>query len=154
MNNKTLKILIIGAIALALIMGGIVLVKESGMDTSKIQEVYLEVIEDDGSIERVIVTDPADVDFIKVAFNGETSDGASYFEEGGYRIIMAQPDKEWHLYPGGGELDLVRIGDSGDKFIFTEDPSELEAVIGKYIDTSDYKEICDWKKVIMEGIKN
>jgi hypothetical protein len=33
MNNRGLKILIIGAVALALIMGGIVLVKESGMDT-------------------------------------------------------------------------------------------------------------------------
>lgn len=154
MNNRGLKILIIGAVALALIMGGIVLVKESGMDTSKIQEVHLEVIADNGSIERVQVTDPADVDFIKVAFNGETtSDGAGSFTEGSYRIIMAQPDKEWHLYPSGGELQQVRIGDSGDKFIVTEDASELEKVIGKYIDTSDYKESCDWKTVIMEEIK-
>ena len=155
MKNKYLKILIVIAIALALVMAGVILVKESGMDTSKIQEVHLEVITDDGSIRRVQVTDPEDVDFIKVCFNGETtSDGAGGFEEGGYRIILAQPDKEWHLYPSGGETELVRVGDSGDKMIAVQEAAELEAVIGKYIETSDYKETCNWKEVIMEDIKN
>ena len=155
MKNKYLKILIVIAIALALVMAGVILVKESGMDTSKIQEVYLEVITDDGSIERVVVTDPADVDLIKVAFNGETSsDGAAGFAEGSYRIILAQPDKEWHLYPNGGDLAQVRVGDSGDKFIVNEDAEELENILNKYIDTSSYKEIVDWKDVIMEDIKN
>jgi len=155
MKNKYLKILIVIAIALALVMAGVILVKESGLDTSKIVEVHLECIAEDGSIDRVQVTDPADVDFVKVAFNGETtSDGASSFTEGGYRIILAQPDKEWHLYPAGGELDRVRIGDSSDKFIVTEDSEELERTIGKYIDVSDYKGDYDWKEVIMEDIKN
>ena len=153
--NRGLKILIIAAIAIALIMAGVILVKESGMDTSKVQEVYLEVITEEGSIERIQVTDAADVELIKVAFNAETTDeGAGSFTEGGYRIIMAQPDKEWHLYPAGGELELVRIGDSGDKLIFTEDTTELSNVINKYIDTSDYEKTYDWKKVIMEDIKN
>jgi uncharacterized protein (TIGR00730 family) len=31
---------------------------------------------------------------------------------------------------------------------------ELEQVIDKYINTSDYKEICDWKQAIMDDIKN
>lgn len=155
MKNKGLKILIIAAIALALIMAGVILVRESGLDTSKIQEVHLEVITEEGSIERIQVTDPEDVDQIKVFFNAETtSDGISGFTEGGYRIILAQPDKEWHLYPSGGELTQVRIGDSGDKFVVTEDPSELEQVIDKYIDTYEFKEECDWKEAIMEDIKN
>ena len=155
MKNKYLKILIVIAIALALVMAGVILVKESGMDTSKIQEVYLEVITEDGSIERVAVTDPADVDYIKVAFNGETSsDGAAGFAEGSYRIILAQPDKEWHLYPNAGDLAQVRVGDSGDKFIVNEDAEELENILNKYINTSSYKEIVDWKTVIMEDIKN
>ena len=155
MKNKYLKILIIIAIALALVMAGVNLVKESGLDTSKIVEVHLEYIDEDGSIERVQVTDPEDVDFIKVCFNAETtSDGYSSFAEGGYRIILAQPDKEWHLYPSGGETELVRVGDSGDKLIAVKEAAELEQVIDKYIDTSDYKEPCDWKTVIMEDIKN
>lgn len=155
MKNKYLKILIVIAIALALVMAGVILVKESGMDTSKIVEVYLEYIDEDGSIERVQVTGSDDVEAIKVAFNAETtSDGASVFNEGGYRIIMAQPDKEWHLYPAGGELDMVRVGDSGDKFIVADDVTELEDIISKYINTSDYKGTYDWKTVIMEDIKN
>ena len=155
MKNKYLKILIVIAIALALVMAGVILVKESGLDTSKIVEVHLEYITEDGSIERVQVTDPEDVDFVKVCFNGETtSDGAASFAEGGYRIILAQPDKEWHMYPAGGELSQVRVGDSGDKFIVVQEAAELEQVIDKYIDTSDYKETCDWKTAIMEDIKN
>ncbi len=155
MKNKGLKILIVAAIAVALIMAGVILVKESGMDTSKIVEVHLEVINDEGSIERIQVTEADDVEAIKVAFNAETeSEGASLFTEGGYRIIMAQPDKEWHLYPAGGELDMVRVGDTGDKFIMTDDVAELERIIGKYIDISDYKGNYDWKTVIMEDIKN
>ena len=155
MKNKYLKILIVIAIALALVMAGVILVKESGLDTSKIVEVHLEYIDEDGTIERVQVTDAEDVDFIKVCFNGETtSDGASGFVEGGYRIILAQPDKEWHLYPNGGELELVRIGDSSDKLMAVKEAAELEQVINKYIDTSDYKEACDWKAAIMEDIKN
>lgn len=155
MKNKYLKILIIIAIALALIMAGVILVKESGLDTSKIVEVHLEYITDDGDIERVQVTDSDDVELIKVFFNAETtSDGASSFAEGGYRIILAQPDKEWHLYPAEGDLGMVRIGDSGDKFVVTEDTAELEQVIDKYIDTDDYKDVCDWKDAIMEDIKN
>lgn len=155
MKNKYLKILIIIAIALALVMAGVILVKESGLDTSKIHEVHLEVITEEGSIERVQVTDAEDVDFIKVCFNGETtSDGASGFVEGGYRIVLAQPDKEWHLYPNEGELELVRIGDSSDKMIAVQEAAELENVINKYIDTADYKKVYDWKKAIMEDIKN
>ena len=155
MKNKYLKILIVIAIALALVMAGVILVKESGLDTSKIVEVHLEYINEDGSIERVQVTDPEDVDFIKVCFNAETtSDGASGFIEGGYRIILAQPDKEWHMYPEEGELNLVRVGDSSDKMIAVQEAVELEQVIDKYIDTSDYKEPCDWKTAIMEDIKN
>lgn len=157
MKNKTVKILIIAAIAVALIMAGIVMVKESGMDTSKVQEVYLEVIADDGGIERIQVTDAEDVDFIKVCFNGDTNtDGSLEFAEGGYRIIMAQPDKEWHLYPYCGELTQVRIGDSGSKFLTVseDDSSQLEQVFNKYIDTSDYDGTYDWKEVIMEDIKN
>ena len=155
MKNKYLKILIVIAIALALVMAGVILVKESGLDTSKIMEVHLEYITEDGSIERVQVTDADDVDFIKVCFNGETtSDGASGFVEGGYRIVLAQPDKEWHMYPNGGELDLVRVGDSSDKMIAVQEAAELENVINKYIDTSDYKADYDWKAAIMEDIKN
>jgi hypothetical protein len=153
--NKGLKILIIIAIALALVMAGVILVKESGLDTSKIVEVHLEYITEDGSIERVQVTDPEDVDFVKVCFNAETtSDGYSGFAEGGYRIVLAQPDKEWHMYPSGGETELVRVGDSGDKLIAVQEADELEQVIDKYINTSDYKEICDWKQAIMDDIKN
>ena len=93
--------------------------------------------------------------FAKVCFNGETtSDGASGFVEGGYRIVLAQPDKEWHMYPNGGELDLVRVGDSSDKMIAVQEAAELENVINKYIDTSDYKADYDWKAAIMEDIKN
>jgi len=155
MKNKYLKIIIIIAIALALVMAGVILVKESGLDTSKIVEVHLEYIDEDGSIERVQVTDPKDVDFVKVCFNSETtSDGASGFVEGGYRIILAQPDKEWHMYPNEGLLDLVRVGDSGDKLIVIEETAELEQIFDKYIDTADYKEPCDWKTAIMEDIKN
>ena len=155
MKNKYLKILIVIAIALALVMAGVILVKESGLDTSKIMEVHLEYITEEGSIERVQVTDAEDVDFIKVCFNGETtSDGASGFVEGGYRIVLAQPDKEWHMYPNGGELDLVRVGDSSDKMIAVQEAAELENVINKYIDTSDYKADYDWKAAIMEDIKN
>ena len=155
MKNKYLKILIVIAIALALVMAGVILVKESGLDTSKIMEVHLEYITEEGSIERVQVTDAEDVDFIKVCFNGETtSDGASGFVEGGYRIVLAQPDKEWHMYPNGGELDLVRVGDSSDKMIAVQEAAELENVISKYIDTSDYKADYDWKAAIMEDIKN
>ena len=155
MKNKSLKILIIAAIALALIMAGVILVKESGMDTSKIVEVHLEVINEDGSIERVQVTEDYDVDAIKAAFNAETSsEGASLFTEGGYRIIMAQPDKEWHLYPAGGDLQLVRVGDSGDKFIMIDDFRELEYIIDKYIEIDDHIGTYDWKEVIMEDIKN
>jgi hypothetical protein len=155
MKNKYLKILIVIAIALALVMAGVILVKESGLDTSKIMEVHLEYITEEGSIERVQVTDADDVDFIKVCFNGETtSDGASGFVEGGYRIVLAQPDKEWHMYPNGGELDLVRVGDSSDKMIAVQEAAELENVINKYIDTSDYKADYDWKAAIMEDIKN
>ena len=155
MKNKYLKILIVIAIALALVMAGVILVKESGLDTSKIVEVHLEYITEDGNIERVQVTDPDDVDFIKVFFNAETtSDGASSFTEGGYRLILAQPDKEWHMYPNCGDLRMVRIGDDSDKFIVTEDAHELESVISKYIDTSDYKDSYDWKVAIMEDIKN
>lgn len=155
MKNKYLKILIVIAIALALVMVGVILVKESGLDTSKIMEVHLEYITEEGSIERVQVTDADDVDFIKVCFNGETtSDGASGFVEGGYRIVLAQPDKEWHMYPNGGELDLVRVGDSSDKMIAVQEAAELENVINKYIDTSDYKADYDWKAAIMEDIKN
>ena len=153
MKNKYLKILIVIAIALALVMAGVILVKESGLDTSKIVEVHLEYINEDGSIERVQVTDPEDVDFIKVAFNGETSDLSAYFTEGGYRIILAQPDKEWHMYPAGGELDLVKAGDSGSKMIAVQEAAELEKVISKYIDTSEYKGVYDWKTAIMEDIK-
>ena len=155
MKNKYLKILIVIAIALALVMAGVILVKESGLDTSKIQEVHLEYITEGGDIERVQVTDPEDVDYIKVCFNAETtSDGYSGFVEGGYRIILAQPDKEWHLYPAEGETELVRVGDSSDKMIAVQEAAELEQVIDKYIDTSDYKEPCDWKTAIMEDIKN
>lgn len=155
MKNKYLKILIVIAIALALVMAGVILVKESGLDTSKIMEVHLEYITEEGSIERVQVTDADDVDFIKGCFNGETtSDGASGFVEGGYRIVLAQPDKEWHMYPNGGELDLVRVGDSSDKMIAVQEAAELENVINKYIDTSDYKADYDWKAAIMEDIKN
>lgn len=155
MKNKYLKILIVIAIALALVMAGVILVKESGLDTSKIMEVHLEYITEEGSIERVQVTDADDVDFIKVCFNGETtSDGASGFVEGGYRIVLAQPDKEWHMYPNGGELDLVRVGDSSDKMIAVQEAAELENVINKYIDTSYYKADYDWKAAIMEDIKN
>lgn len=155
MKNKYLKILIVIAIALALVMAGVILVKESGLDTSKIMEVHLEYITEEGSIERVQVTDADDVDFIKVCFNGETtSDGATGFVEGGYRIVLAQPDKEWHMYPNGGELDLVRVGDSSDKMIAVQEAAELENVINKYIDTSDYKADYDWKAAIMEDIKN
>lgn len=155
MKNKYLKILIVIAIALALVMAGVILVKESGLDTSKIMEVHLEYITEEGSIERVQVTDADDVDFIKVCFNGETtSDGATGFVEGGYRIVLAQPDKEWHMYPNGGELDLVRVGDSSDKMIAVQESAELENVINKYIDTSDYKADYDWKAAIMEDIKN
>jgi hypothetical protein len=155
MKNKYLKILIVIAIALALVMAGVILVKESGLDTSKIMEVHLEYITEEGSIERVQVTDADDVDFIKVCFNGETtSDGASGFVEGGYRIVLAQPDKEWHMYPNGGELNLVRVGDSSDKMIAVQEAAELENVINKYIDTSDYKADYDWKAAIMEDIKN
>ncbi len=155
MKNKYLKILIIIAIALALVMAGVILVKESGLDTSKIVEVHLEYIDEEGSIERVQVTDPKDVDFIKVCFNAETtSDGYSGFAEGGYRIILAQPDKEWHLYPSGGETELIRVGDSGDKLIEVQENAELEQVIDKYINTSDYKDTYDWKEAIMDDIKN
>ena len=159
MKNKGLKILIIIAIALALIMAGVVLVKESGMDTSKIQEVYIEVITEEGSIERIQVTDTDDVEFIKVSFNGETTpDGEYGFVEGGYRLILAQPDKEWHLYPREGDLSCVRIGDSGDKYLVlaqgSDELRELTAVVNKYIDTSDYEEEYNWKEVIMNEIKN
>ena len=157
MKNKTEKILIIAAIIIALIMAGVVMIKESGMDSSKVQEGYLEMIAEDGGIERVQVTDAEDVDFIKVCFNGDTtSDGSLEFAEGGYRIIMAQPDKEWHLYPDCGDLDKVRVGDSGNKFLTPaeDEQSELEQVINKYIDTDDYKTECNWKEVIMDDIKN
>ncbi len=155
MKNKYLKILIVIAIALALVMAGVILVKESGLDTSKIVEVHVEYISEEGSIERVQVTDPADVDFIKVAFNDEVyPDWSGPFAEGGYRIILAQPDKEWHLYPYGGSFETVRIGDTGSKYIAPDDPTELEQVIDKYIDVSDYMGDYDWKEVIMEDIKN
>ena len=159
MKNKYLKILIVIAIALALVMAGVILVKESGLDTSKIVEVHLEYITEEGNIERVQVTDPEDVDFIKVCFNDETtSDGYSSFAEGGYRIVLAQPDKEWHLYPDEGNVAQVRIGDSGDKFVVMETGSEaykeLMDVIGKYITVNDYLDSYDWKTAIMEDIKN
>lgn len=155
--NKGLKILIIAAIALALIMAGVILVKESGMDTAKVQEVYLEVITEEGNIERVMVEDSADVVFIKGCFSGDaTSEGAASFREGGYRIILAQPDKEWHLYPYMGDLGQVKIGDSSSKYMMLDekDSAELETVLNKYIDTNDYKDEYDWKQAIMEDIKN
>ncbi len=154
MKNKYLKILIIIAIALALVMAGVILVKESGLDTSKIVEVHLEYIDEDGSIERVQVTDPADVDYIKVFFNTDTTTDSPPFEEGGYRIILAQPDKEWHLYPYCGDLSVVRIGDSSGKYVMTSDIAELETVLNKYIDIDSHKGIHDWKTAIMEDIKN
>lgn len=159
MNNKGLKFLIIAAIALALVMAGVILVKESGLDTSKIQEVYLEKVEADGNIERIPVDDADDVEFIKEFFSTETtSDGASLFTECSYRIILAQPDKEWHLYPvAGGDLSMIKVGDNGNDFVITEEGSEelrqLNEIFNKYIDTDDYEEECDWKEAILEDIK-
>ena len=114
----------------------IIVYKHSAQELADIKEAYVVSIDSSGQEQRVNVNSQ-DIDTLETIFAGKpVSEPGFVFETSGYRIdIELKNGKDTSLYPYCGGYDIIRAGNSGNKYFFLEDESsqDLKRLVERYI---------------------
>ena len=121
------------------------------IDATKIQDIWIETINsNEKDITKIKIRD-CDGDILKniITSKKQYDDDGFVFAEGGYRVTVKMESGIVNLYPYCGDLETIRVGDSGTKFIDLDsnDKEKIELIIDKYVSESKKDGIWDWTKV-------
>jgi len=119
------------------------------LSDEQIKDLYIEVLaEDEKSVEKVLLEDGDAIKIKEMLLEEEIySDRGFVFAEGGYRIVMDTGKELINFYPYCGSTLMIRVGDSGEKFISKDDEKEeeLQKILDKY--NKGIEGIWDWSNV-------
>ncbi len=114
----------------------IIVHKHGAQELAEIKEAYVVSIDRSGQEQRVNVN-RQDINILKAVFAGKpVSEPGFVFETSGYRIdIELKNGKDASLYPYCGGYDIIRAGNSGNKYFFLEDESsqDLNRLVERYV---------------------
>ena len=131
---KKLCCIILAICLLAVTM--IIVHKHGAQKFAEIKEAYVVSIDSSGQERRVDVNSQ-DIDTLEAVFADKpVSEPGFVFETSGYRIdIELKNGKDTSLYPYCGGYDIIRVGNSGNKYFFLEDDSSqaLKRLVERYV---------------------
>ena len=114
----------------------IIVHKHGAQEFAEIKEAYVVSIDSSGQERRVDVNSQ-DIDILEAIFAGKpVSEPGFVFETNGYRIdIELKNGKDTSFYPYCGGYDIIRAGNSGNKYFFLEDESsqDLKRLVERYV---------------------